>query len=519
MNAHALRVIALNEVRLRLRRLSTLAAMLAAIAICWLAVADPADGITMMVIDGKRVLYTSQALAYGSAHIAGILLGLAGFFLLRGRVAEDLQSGMGAVIGATGAGNALLALGRWLGGMAYLLLFVLAYLGSTLALHALRGQGPIQLLTYLQTYVLMLLPIVSFSAACAVLFDNIGSLVGKRGDVLYFILWCAQFGAIAGVTEHPDATWPMFLDFSGLSVAVTTLRDHFATTYFALGRHAFDPAVAPIIMPDGLWTWKAWSIRAATLGLSCLLLVPAALFFHRYSPDHVRPRSSARGSRLLALADRLVRPVGWLVRPLPALAMRVPGFAGEVLAEVALVLAMSPAATLALVATGIAAAAVDAGVLAGVMTLGVACWGVVVCGIVPRDWQHGADAMTAALPGGPVRRYLRHWCAGVALAAPLAIVALRWAPDAPARAAAVAGGVLAMASAASLLGSLTRGSRLFLALFLFVWYVAINSPRMAELDLVGFNGAATAATAAAWALAGCLMWAAGLAHSRLRLAA
>ena len=290
MNAHALRVIALNEVRLRLRRLSTLAAMLAAIAICWLAIADPADGITMMVIDGKRVLYTSQALAYGSAHIAGILLGLAGFFLLRGRVAEDLQSGMGAVIGATGAGNALLALGRWLGGMAYLLLFVLAYLGSTLALHALRGQGPIQLLTYLQTYVLMLLPIVSFSAACAVLFDNIGSLVGKRGDVLYFILWCAQFGAIAGVTEHPDATWPMFLDFSGLSVAVTTLRDHFATTYFALGRHAFDPAVAPIIMPDGLWTWKAWSIRAATLGLSCLLLVPAALFFHRYSPDHVRPR-------------------------------------------------------------------------------------------------------------------------------------------------------------------------------------------------------------------------------------
>ncbi|WP_426164216.1 hypothetical protein [Pseudoduganella sp. R-34] len=509
---NAIGVMALNEVRLRLRRRSTLVALLAAMALCWLGISDPADGITMMMIDQQRVLYTSQALAFGSAHIAGMLLGLAGFYLVRGRVADDLQSGMGAVIGATGASNAVLVAGRWLGGVAYLVLFVLAYLASTLALHALRGEGPIEVLVYLQTYLLMLLPIVSYVAACAVLFDNIGPLLGKRGDVLFFFLWCMQFGALVGVTESPGALWPMFLDFSGLSVAVTTLREHFATTSFVIGRSAFDPAEATLVFPATLWTLKAWGIRAATLSLSMLLLVPATLFFHRYSPDRVRPRS-ARGNRLLALADRALRPVAVVLRPLPGLAMRVPGFAGEVLAEVALVLSMSPSAALVLAAGIVAATLAASEVLPGVMIAGVAGWGMIVCGIAPRDWQSGADAMTAALPGGLARRYLRQWAASLVLALPLAIVALRWSLDAPLRAVAAVSGVLALASAASLLGGLTRGSRLFLALFLFTWYIALNTPKEAALDLVGFNGSANAATVSAWAIAGCLAWAAGFVHA------
>lgn len=508
-------ITALNEVRLRLRRMSTLAALLAVVALCWIAIADPADGVTMMVIDKKRVLYTSQALAFGSAHIAGMLLGLAGFYLLRGRVADDLQSGMGAVIGATGASNALLVFGRWLGGVAYLMLFVFAYLGSTLVLHALRGEGAIELPVYLQTYALLLLPIISYAAACAVLFDNIGPLVGKRGDVLFFFLWCMQFGALVGVTESPGAVWPMLLDFSGLSVAVTTLREHFETTSFVLGRSAFDPAGATLLIPASLWTFKAWAIRTATLLLSMLLLVPATLFFHRYSPDRVRPRA-ARGNRLLALANRMLHPVALAVRPLPGLAMRVPGFAGEVLAEVALVLSMSPSAALALTAGSVAAVLVSPGALPGVMTAGVACWGLIACGIAPRDWQNGADAMTGVLPGGVMRRYLRQWAASLVLALPLAVVALRWTADAPVRAAAGLAGLLALASAASLLGGLTRGARLFLALFLFTWYIALNSPKEATLDLVGFNGSANAGSVAAWALAGCLAWAVGLACSRWR---
>ena len=50
MNAHTILVLAQNEVRLRMRRLSTLVAMLAMIALGWAMIGNPSEGTTMMSI-------------------------------------------------------------------------------------------------------------------------------------------------------------------------------------------------------------------------------------------------------------------------------------------------------------------------------------------------------------------------------------------------------------------------------------------------------------------------------------
>lgn len=71
MNAHTILVLAQNEVRLRMRRLSTLVAMLAMIALGWAMIGNPSEGTTMMSIQDARVLYISSALALGSASLAG----------------------------------------------------------------------------------------------------------------------------------------------------------------------------------------------------------------------------------------------------------------------------------------------------------------------------------------------------------------------------------------------------------------------------------------------------------------
>ena len=511
MNGAVLRVIALNELRLRLRRMSTLVVLLTVVALSWLVIADPASGNTLVAVNDHRALYTSQTLAFGSATLASLLLGMASFYLVRGRVAEEMQSGMGAVIGATRAGNGVLALGRWLGALGYLLALILAYLCATLALHGLRGEGPLQLLVYLQTYALILLPMVCFGASCAVLFDHFGPLVGRTGDVLYFVLWCAQFSVNAAMADAQGPQWPAMFDFSGLATSLSALRQHFDTKYLAIGATTFDPALAPVILPAELWSTRDWGMRAVTLLLAMLPLLPAAWLFHRYSPDRVRA-GSARRSRLRALGQWLLRPCAWLARPLPALALKVPGFAGSVLAEAALVLRMSPAAVLVLCAGCAAALLAESSALGAVLAGAMACWGVIVSGIAPRDWQQGADALTAALPGGALRRYLRQWCATLVLALPAAgVVALRWwLQGMGLRALAAVVGVLALASAAALMGGLTRGSRLFLALFLFALFAALNAVTLAPLDMVGFNGAATAASIAGWALAGALAWGGGL---------
>jgi ABC-type transport system involved in multi-copper enzyme maturation permease subunit len=199
-NLLALKALLLAELRLRSRRTGTLVAMLALVAVTWLMVVDPADGRALMVIDGARTAYTSSCLALGSALLAGLLFGLAGFYLVRGRMSEDIRSGAGAVLAATPVGNAVFLFGRWLGSVAYLCAMLLAFLATMLMLHAVRGEGPIQLTIYLQTFAVVLLPLVFFCASMALLFDAWAPLMGKGGDVLYFIFYTAQMGVAVART-------------------------------------------------------------------------------------------------------------------------------------------------------------------------------------------------------------------------------------------------------------------------------------------------------------------------------
>ena len=204
MTGYVLKTLALNEVRLRMRRLSTIVALLAVVAISWAMIADPAGGDALIVVDKARVLYTSSALALGSSTLASMLFGLGGFYLVRGRIAEDMRSGAGSVIGATPVGNALFLAGRWLGAVAYLGLLLLAFMGTIMVCHALRGDGPIEPLVYLSTYCLILLPMIFFAASCAILFDSWAPLMGKaRRPAVLLIVGRADFDGGDGAIERP----------------------------------------------------------------------------------------------------------------------------------------------------------------------------------------------------------------------------------------------------------------------------------------------------------------------------
>jgi hypothetical protein len=65
-------------------------------------------------------------------------------------------------------------------------------------------------------------------------------------------------------------------------------------------------------------------------------------------------------------------------------------------------------------------------------------------------------------------------------------------------------GVASMAALASMFGRTARSARLFLSLFLFWFYVALNGGRMPVLDAVGFLGVADAQSILSWVVAGAL---------------
>jgi hypothetical protein len=510
--APAIQQLLLTEVRLRMRRSGTLVAVLALIVLTWLMVGDPARGQAMIVSDNTRVAYTSSALAVGSAALTGLFFGLAGFYLARGRMSEDARSGIGPVLAATPLGSGIFLLGRWLGNVAYLGGLLLIFLATMLVLHLLRGEGPVQLLIYLQTYALVLLPLVFFTASMVLLFDAWPPLMGKGGDVLYFFIWMAQLsaGAVATIGQH-GWTPALLLDFSGIGAVIGAVQTVLPSQGLVIGGGDFDPAHTALVLPDGLWSAQIIWTRIGSALIAMLPLLPAILLFHRFSPDRVKVRGERDGWSPLALLNRWLRPCARLVRPLFVLAARVPGVGGHALALLALALASNPAAIVAALALLVLGGVASSAMLGGVLIGAIASWGILISEISVRDAQHDVEALSATAPGGGQRTNLAQWLASCLLALLFtAPVLLRWLAIAPLRAAALLCGVAALSAAAGLLGQMSRTARAFLALFLFAMYVATQAVKVPALDAVGFNGSATALTVAGYLMAGILLLAAGL---------
>ncbi|MCY1023847.1 hypothetical protein [Pyxidicoccus sp. MSG2] len=494
MNGHLLKTMARLEMRLRMRRLSSLVALLAVVALSWMMIPAPTGGETLMAVGEARVRYTSSALALGSASLGGLLFGLVGFFLLRGRIGEDLRTGTGGVIAATPVGNGQFLFARWLGGVASLGALVVAFMTATMVLDLLRGEGPLQPLIYLYTFGLLLLPTVFFAASCAVLFDSWAPLMGKRGDILFFILWVALLSLSSQLdASAPEGVGIQVLDFLGVAAGMARLQAILHTSQVSLGMASFDASLPPITLPDLLWTRSALLARTGSAVLALLPLLPATVLFHRFSPDRVKDRQSRKRRSPLEVINGRLRSLTKLVRPMFRLASLLPGSSGQMVAEVALTLTVSPSSIAALLLSLAASLVLPADKLAAVLSAAVAFWAILVSEVSTRDHQSGTPLLTGAVQGGIPMRYVRQLAATFVLGLLfMGAIAVRWASADPVRACAVVVGTFSLSALASLLGRCTNTPRTFLALFLFGFYVALNATQVPMLDMVGFNGVATA---------------------------
>lgn len=477
------------EFLLRSRRTGTWLLLALVLALSWLMVGDPAQGVAVLTFEKQRLRYDSATLAFGSAHLGNLLLGLAGFYLARGRVQEDLRRGVAGVLGAAPVGKASLLLARFLGALLFLFALAGVQMLSTWALHAVRGEGPWQPLVYLQHYALLMAPGLLLAASFATLCDAWAPLLGRRGDVLFFIVWVALLGTLP-MNEHARGLSPgLLFDVSGLATTVNRLGDLLGAHSICIGGGTFDANLPLRDFPPGLWTAEVALMRLGSSLLALLPLLPALALFHRYAPDRVRARSasSARGrSRLARSVAALLRPMTRLLAGLLPRVARAP--LAPVWAELLLSLIAQPMALLWLLLAWLAPIGVpsdtlwawQAGILAG--------WALWAAELGARDAQHsGTQTLTAALPGGAAQR---HWTRATAawLLGLLASATLLMRQ--PEHALPLAAGLAGASAAALFLGRLSGGARAFLALFLFWLFVSVQTPGIGALDWMGLHGSA-----------------------------
>lgn len=506
----------------RLRRTSTLVTFLAICFAAYLWVPDPAGGLALMVIDGRRVIYNSPAIALSTAVLCSFLLGLFGYYLVSHSIGRDLQRRTGAIIAAAPVRSWEYLLGKGLGNLVFLALLAVGYMASSMAMQLVRSEAPLAPLAYLGHYLFLLPPSLLFTSVVALLFESVPGLSGKLGDVVFFFLWMLLAGlAVAVVQLAPRReVSPLFgLDVTGMATSVREIQDQSGTESFSIGASSFDPDREP-------YPFGGLSFDVRWLGPRALaLLVPVPLFFlalwrfHRFDPARTRATARRRGKGYLEKLQGLLRPLTSAVagRLLAGVGRR-PGFAGAVVADAALTLVENPLGGAALVVAAVASLAVPLPALAAGWLPGIfAVMAVLVAGAAGREQSHGTRALIYASPR--LRPLFVGWKLAGALALCLLFVApaaLRLAALDPGRVAALLAGTFFVAAAATALGVLTGSPKAFIVLFLSFWYLVLNDRGSTPLlDFAGFYGSATAETVATYlGIAALLLAAAQAVHLR-----
>jgi hypothetical protein len=515
-----------HELRCHLGRWRILLALAGTALMTRMLWVDPLSGASMLTVNRTRVAYDSAVLASMLGAMVTVFIGLAGFCLVRGRTRQELANGMGALLASAPASAARLLLARWTAAVLVLALLMLAALGTVLMLHQTWVAAPIDLSTYLLTWILLGLPCIMFAASMAVLCDAWAPLIGRAGDIVYFALWTACVFAMGSWWRQPGAKLnPLLLvDFSGHYTVLVELANLFGTGMIGTEHSTFHPGRGVLAMPHDFLTPHLIGVRMLAGLLALLPLLPAIRLFHRYAPDRrqlLRNGAIARPAARLAavlnrVSDRLARCGAIAGRALDA-AVRLPGLPGQLLAELGITLMAAPLSILMLaLALGVTLVA-DPPVLAAVLSFCLLAWAFVCSEISTRDQQGGWDATSLAVPGGRPRRYARQLLATILLGFTFcSVVLLRWAFDYPLGAAALASGLLLFAALAIVLGQALRLPRPFLFLFMLVLWISNQLGDVALLDTFGMRHRVTPAIVAAQLLMAALLAAAGLEAERRR---
>ena len=174
----ALRIIAaiaLADLRQRLRVPRTWVVLVAlAIASWWSFPPIGADYLTVSIggAAGARAHYSSAWIGLVIAAIQGAMLSLAGFYVVRGTVVRDLETGAWQLLVATPMNRAGYLLAKWCSHMAVFALLLSGAVAVGVAAQLVRGEVPgIDLVELLKPVALVALPALGLTATLAVWFD------------------------------------------------------------------------------------------------------------------------------------------------------------------------------------------------------------------------------------------------------------------------------------------------------------------------------------------------------------
>lgn len=225
--------------------------------------------------------------------IATFFIGWFGFYLVKGSVTRDRETGVGQIMATTPMTRPLYTLGKWISNFAVLMLMVVILAIFGIIIQFLSGESmQVDLSAYLLPFVFIVMPLMGLVAAIAVLFETIPFLSGGFGNIVYFFgfIMMLPFIMERDIINTNPAIEPM-----GLALLKADMTEEVLKVFpdydnsFMLG--GMDTPIIGTFTWTGIeWTPVIVATRFAFIGLAILLTLLAAIFFDRFDPSRAKPK-------------------------------------------------------------------------------------------------------------------------------------------------------------------------------------------------------------------------------------
>jgi hypothetical protein len=289
--ARAIFAIARADFLERVRRYSFFVTLLFALGLGYAT----ATGKISLQLDEYRGVYTSAWIGTLVAMTVACFVSLVGFYIVKNSVERDRSTGVGQILAATPMDRSTYAFGKFVSNLAVLGSMVGVLAVVALAMQFLVAEDPkMDLFALLAPFILIALPMMSLTAAIAVLFEMLPVLRGGVGNVVWFFAYSFGIGL-------PAMTGLRWLDPLGIMMVLNALSAE-ARRYIP-GYHggmAFQintgqTHIAQDLRWPGIsWTWDMILLRLMWFGVAAVLVYFAALVFDRFDSTRAGVSSSRK---------------------------------------------------------------------------------------------------------------------------------------------------------------------------------------------------------------------------------
>jgi hypothetical protein len=298
----------------RVRRYSFLLTLLFATFLGYSA----ATGRIMIQLGGHRGVYTSAWVGALVVLVTTCWVSLVGFYIVKGGIDRDRQTGVGQVLAATPLSKPTYTIGKLLSNFAVLGSMVLVLAVAAVVMQLFIREDPrLNFFALLSPFVIIALPAMLLTAAVAVLFETLPILRGGTGNVVWFFVWAFLGVALSAIT---GIEW---LDPLGNMAMASSMRaGAFAHIPGYTGSFAFTIADKPVeVVQSFRWEGVPWTasqilLRLAWCGVAIALALLAAAVFDRFDSARVFGRAT-RKARQTNTTTALAHPSELVARPAP----------------------------------------------------------------------------------------------------------------------------------------------------------------------------------------------------------